>query len=244
MGRRTLLAALALALAACGGGEEAPTAPPAGAATVKFPAARASGSAETLTLEGAVFGPGSSRTAVVLAHAFPENQGSWATFAREVAGRGFTALTFNFRGYGLSQGDRDPSRADLDLEGAVEEAKRRGATAVVVVGASMGGTAAIILASRTPLAGVVAVSAPQAFRGLDARGAVSRARAPLLLIAAEGDPNRAAANARALFAAAPQPKRLEVIRGSRAHGTDLLLDPRAAERVESLITSFIAEHRG
>lgn len=241
-GRRAPLpfALLALALtAACGGGSGDR---PAVSTPIRFPAPEVPRGGRTLSLEGSVWGSG--RTAVVFAHAFPETQGSWAPFAAEVAGKGFLALTFNFRGYGLSEGSRDPARADLDLDAAVAEARRLGATAVEVVGASMGGTAALKVAARRPLAGVVAVSAPLRFRGLDAIRDAARVRSPVLLVAAADDPNRAAESARALSGRVRGPKRVEIVPGTRAHGTDLLGDDATGRRVRSLITSFLVEHRG
>jgi pimeloyl-ACP methyl ester carboxylesterase len=144
------------------------------ATTTAFQARASADGATSITLEGAVWGRGGD-TAVVFAHSYPTTQDAWAGFASQVAGRGLLVLTFNFRGYGQSQGTRDPSRADLDLEGAIAHAKSLGARRVLVVGASMGGTAALIVGSRQSLAAVVAVSAPVSFRGLDATQAVKTA---------------------------------------------------------------------
>lgn len=239
--RAAALAALAVlaTLVACGGGGAADD-PSSPGSRITFPAPEREGAEGTVTLEGRIWG--TARPTVVLAHSFPVAQDGWAGYAREIAGRGFTALTFNFRGYGLSGGARDPALAAVDLAAAVAEAKRRGASAVFLVGASMGGTAAVTVAAApgSGIAGVVALSAPLAFRGLSAEA--SSLAAPLLLIAAERDAGAPQA-ARALLERAAGAKRLEIIEGSSAHGTDLLTGA-TAERVRGLITSFLLEHRG
>lgn len=236
MKKVALLCALLLAVPACmssgteqvGGG-------------IKFPAKLARDGATTITLEGTTWGTG--KVAVVFAHSYPTSMDAWAPFARTIATRGFLALTFNFRGYGLSEGDKNASLADLDLEGAIEKAKALGATRILLVGASMGGTAALVVGSKLALAGVVAVSAPVAFRGLDAAGPVKTLKEPVLLIAAERDPNGAAESAKALHAAAPEPKEIEIVSGSTAHGTELL-EGEAADRVANDIAQFLIDHRG
>ena len=111
-----LAGALALALAGCGG-EATPTAPATATATatyrvVTFP------STDGLELSGRLFGEGD--VAVILAHMFPADQGSWQNFARELAEEGYMALTFDFRGYGSSQGPREIDQIDKDVEGALD----------------------------------------------------------------------------------------------------------------------------
>ncbi|MBI4730463.1 MAG: alpha/beta fold hydrolase [Acidobacteria bacterium] len=252
--RLRLRASLALlVLAACGG--EAGPRPPVATLTatstatatasvdpgrsVSFEAPAGPGSSRTITLTGRVFGAGAK--AVVLAHMFPADQRSWFPFARELAARGVMALTFDFRGYGRSEGAKEISRISLDLEAAVAEARRQGAEVVAVAGASMGGTAAIMVAAKVPLAAVVAISAPEEFRGLDARADVRRLRVPALFVAAENDPGGAAASARALYDATPGPKRLEIVPAAAAHGTNLLSDPVAGPSERLSIESFLLD---
>lgn len=224
---------VAATLAGCGGGPNAP----APATAVTFDAKATRDGATSIKLEGAVWGEGPA--AVVFAHDYPKTQDAWAMFAQRISARRFMALTFNFRGYGQSAGFKDPSGAVLDLEGAIEKARQLGAKRIILVGASMGGTAALIVASRMDVAAVVSVSAPESFRGLDATADVKGLRAPALFVAAEGDPAGAAEAARRLAGAAPEPKRLEIEQGSAAHGTDLL----STERVAAEIERFLVDHR-
>lgn len=240
--RRAVFISLVLAVtSACGGGGTPVPTEGAGSTDMRFPVPVDRGDARTLRLEGRVFGSG--RTAVVFAHMFPSSQDAWFDFAEQIARAGFLALTFNFRGYGLSEGSRDPSRAGLDVAAAADEARARGAEAVFLVGASMGGTASIIEAAAGSAAGVAALSAPQEFQGLDARSSAAKLRAPALFVASRDDPAGAAKAGRAFYEAAEGSRRLEIVAGS-AHGTDLLDDPEVGAEVRGLITSFLLDHRG
>src|SRR6266508_4432081 len=131
-------------------------------------------SPDGVKLAGRVFGDG--QVGVVLAHMFPADQTSWWAFARLLAPKGFTVLTFDFRGYcpggvsGCSEGQRDVAAMWQDVLGAVDFMMARGLVRVMLVGASMGGTASLIAAAQTdvPVVAIVALSAPQSFEGLTA----------------------------------------------------------------------------
>jgi pimeloyl-ACP methyl ester carboxylesterase len=90
-----------------------------------------------------------------------------------MAQAGFRTLTFDFRGYGESGGEKDVAAIDRDMEGAYRYLIGRKIRPVYLVGASMGGTAALIVAARVPVPGVATLSAPATFAGLDAAAAVA-----------------------------------------------------------------------
>ncbi len=175
---------------------------------------------------------GPMRKVVVLAHEFPRDQTAWTDFARELAGRGVHALTFDFRGYGETGGDRDVSKIDLDLEAAVRFIGSRDYEQVYVFGASMGGTAALKVAARLDVAGVVTISAPAEFRGLDARDDVAAVTEPKLFIAASGD-NVAPDAVDYFMQSAPEPKQQTIYDGSE-HGTELLRGDSGPDVKEAL----------
>lgn len=179
---------------------------------------------------------GTSGPGVVFAHMYPADQRSWTAVAGEIAAAGFRTLTFDFRGYGESGGEKDIAAIDRDLEGAYRYLIGRKIRPVFLVGASMGGTAALLVAARVPVAGLVTLSAPVAFRGLDAGPILAGVQAPKLFIAAEGDEPAAAAVTR--FAkTAPDPKTVRVV-GGRAHGTNLFDAPESAA-VKSALRAFL-----
>ena len=100
--------------------------------------------ADGVRLEGAVLGRGT--TGVVFAHQLAGDRCQWLPFARELTAKGYRALVFDMRGYGSSSG-LDGTYPDRDVTAAAKELRRRGgATKIVLVGASMGGTGVVVAA--------------------------------------------------------------------------------------------------
>ena len=192
--------------------------------------------ADGLVLEAERFGLGEDF--VVLAHMRPANQTSWFSFAGLLAGEGYSAITFNFRGYGNSDGAG--FAVDVDVVAAVDAAFDLGARRVFIIGASMGGTGAVAAAAQRDVSAVITLSAPAQFQGTDAEAASANMQARMLLIAAEGD--------------APYPADAEVMRtqagdlaeviilSGRSHGTDLFRDH--SEELTTTILSYLAATPG
>jgi pimeloyl-ACP methyl ester carboxylesterase len=153
-----------------------------------------------------------------------------------MAAAGFRTLTFDFRGYGESDGEKDVAAIDRDLEGAYRYLLGRKIRPIYLVGASMGGTAALLVGARVPVAGVATLSAPIAFMGLDAAPALPKLTARKLFIAATDD--AAAADAvKKLAATAPDPKSIRLFPGS-AHGTAMLEGAHGAA-VKDALRAFL-----
>jgi pimeloyl-ACP methyl ester carboxylesterase len=259
MSRLTLLLSLVLAvlLIACGGGDGDVADSP----DVKVSPAGASGdatkpageptpapgnvsdegvrfeTADGVTISGHLYSSGGpKRKVVVLAHEFPTSQKAWTAFARELAAKGIDALTFDFRGYGETGGSKDTAKIDRDLESAVRFIRSRDYAQIYVIGASMGGTAALKVASRLDLAGVVTLSAPTDFQGLDARTDVKGVAEPKLFVAAKGDDGAPAAVD--YFAQnSTGTKATQLYEGS-AHGS-ALLSGSTAEAAKKLLFDFL-----
>ena len=184
MGILALVHVLAISLVAGACGKETtpiPTPPSQTAKGVSFT------TQDGVELKGRAFGRG--KTGVVLSHMFPTDQSSWWEFAELLAGEGYIALTFNFRGYGEGSeksGDgKQIDRMDHDVEAAIEFLRREGVTRVYLVGASMGATASLKVAASSDVAGVVSISGPVEFQGLSLREV--RVEVPALLLATNGD---------------------------------------------------------
>ncbi len=175
---------------------------------------------------------GPKRKVVILAHEFPTDQTAWTSFAEKLAAAGIDALTFDFRGYGETGSNKNVSKIDIDLESAARFIASRDYAEVYLFGASMGGTAAINVAARLDLAGLVAISAPDQFRGLDARDDVANVTEPKLFVAARGD-GPAPEAVDFFMQQASQPKNGVIYEGS-AHGTDILRGPNGADLEEAL----------
>jgi pimeloyl-ACP methyl ester carboxylesterase len=184
-------------------------------------------SSDGVRLSGRLFGDGS--VGVVLSHMLPADQTSWWDFASDLADRGYTALTYDFRGYcpggdaGCSAGTRDIAAIWQDVLGAIDEVRSAGTTRVALIGASMGGTASLVAASKpgVDVQAVITLSAPTSIEGLVADpDTLATVTAAKLFIAGSGDAQAADA-AQALFGSSPQPKRVDILT-SNDHGTDLL----------------------
>ena len=192
-----------------------------------------------ITLSGHVFGSG--RSGVVLAHMYPADQTSWFSTAQRLAQAGYLVLTFDFRGYGESAGTKQIGLIDRDVMAAIVQIRKEGAAAVVLAGASMGGTASLIAGDRAQalssirLAGIATLSAPVEFQGLSASAAVPDIVVPLLFIAAENDAGAAAA--RQLEQLSAGKGELQILPG-KDHGTDLLAGAQSA-KVYQLLFDFI-----
>ncbi len=203
------------------------------------PVAEDEGRDVAIVLDGRVFGSG--RTGVILSHMRPADQTSWYPFALRLAGTGdYTVLTFDFRGYGSSTGDKEFDRVDTDLMAALRYMQGDlGLDRIFLVGASMGGTAALLVSASEPVAGVVSISAPAQYQLLDALATLPRIRAPKLFITSEDDVP-AQRSQEQFWAEASNPKEQEIYPGD-AHGTDILASP-IGPQVEQRLLDFLTSH--
>lgn len=193
----------------------------------------------TVRLVGHVFGSGA--TGVVLAHMRPADQTAWYAFAQSAAATGrFTVLTFDFRGYGASGGAKQFEHLDTDLSAALAYMKATlNVDRVFLVGASMGGTASMVVGAREAVAGIVSISSPAQFEALDALSAEAEIGVPQLFITSDGDVP-AHNSLEQLVKAAKQSADQEIYEGA-AHGTDLFAGPHAADLTQRLI-AFLTSH--
>ena len=227
----TLLVILALAVGCSG--DDPPEDPPGDYESVTFT------STDDVSLHGRLFGGGEGKPGVVLSHMFPADQQSWQPFAETLAELGYMVLTFDFRGYGRSEGKKEIDKIHWDVEGAVQLLRERGVRGVFLMGASMGGTASLKVAARENFLGVVTLSAPTEFRGLEVLSEMDQVETAVLLIVAEDDAARH--DAAQLFDAAPGTRLIEIYLGDD-HGTDLLtgeVGDLVKERLLEFVGAFV-----
>jgi pimeloyl-ACP methyl ester carboxylesterase len=194
-----------------------------------------------VTLRGHLFGP-EHDDVVILTHMRPNDQAAWFDFAEELDEAGYAAFTFDFRGYGETGGEEDFDKLDDDVRSVINylRALDQGYDNVFIVGASMGATAGLVAAADTPVEGVVAISPPAEFEGLDAAEAVSSISAPKLLVASEDDTE--AIGFQDLLDAAADPIDSEIFTGN-AHGTNLLQSEHG-DALRARILQFLADNSG
>lgn len=192
-------------------------------------------------LAGLVLGAG--RRGVVLAHTSDGSICESLPQARRYAAAGYRVLAIDMRAHGYSaRSARRPNAYDSDVAGAVREVRKRGATKVVVVGASLGALAGLVAGPRLAVDGIVSLSSPGAYAGLDAIAAAPKQRVPVLYASAEEDQNGPfdfAADARKLHDATPGEKALVLVPGN-AHGWPLLADAGTRATVDAFIRARFA----
>lgn len=188
-------------------------------------------------------------TGVVLVHQLGSDRSEWGPLVAKLqAGRAVSVLAVDLRGHGDStRGPRDETvtwerfgtdrerwaSTAYDVVAAVQYLRTEGARRVVVVGSSLGGSAALLAATgalgeytappRSEIDGVAILSPGLAYRGVDIREPMQRylqSRRPLLLFA--GDQDRPSAEAVPVLV----PGNLlgveaEVFGGAREHGVSL-----------------------
>jgi pimeloyl-ACP methyl ester carboxylesterase len=212
---------------------------PAGSTAVTF------ATSDGVRLAGRLFGPADATAGVVLAHMLPADQTSWYGEAENLAALGYRVLTFDFRGYcpggdgGCSKGPKDVNATPVDLTAALRYLRKDGVSRVALVGASMGGTAALIVASQqgTGVGAVVTLSAPQVIEGIGAGPDVLQlVSAAKLFIAGLGD-TTAAQSAQTFYDQSQQPKRVEILT-TDDHGTDLLTGSQG-EKTRQLLEGWV-----
>jgi dienelactone hydrolase len=204
----------------------------------------------TLTLRGAgrklpAVTAGRGSTVVVLVH---QTDGGglcgWLDFAARVASvPGQTALAFDLCGYADAVCDDGSTRAAAQVEQvrlAIDAAVGRlRARRVVVVGASMGGSLAVLTAAADPrVDAVVDLSGPDEWRGVAVHRRARDVRVPLLVAMADSEGPDQMAAARATAQAAGPASAL--VAAPTGHGYELLVDAtgeptQIAQRVLSWI---------
>jgi fermentation-respiration switch protein FrsA (DUF1100 family) len=186
------------------------------------------------------------------------HRGMRAPLARALSARGIATLLLDYRGFGGNPGspsetgllhDARAVRTWLDARPGLDRAR------IVYFGESLGSGVAVQLAAEAPPAALILRSPYTSlvdigqlhysllpvglllrdrFSSIDA---IRRVRVPVLMIAGERDSIIPAANTERLFAAANEPKRLEIIRGADHNDLALL---SGAQMVEAMV-GFLTE---
>ncbi len=190
-----------------------------------------------LKLAGLLFGHG--KVAVICSHMLHSTGQIWSDsgIAQQLAQRGYLVLTYDFRGNGDSQGRSDITKLDVDLRAAMTFIRQQGATKIILMGASMGGSATLDVASKVPVAATITLSAPMNFE-VDLTNEVPKISAPKLFINSQDDDY--AQDTQQMFASARPPKEIHLYPGS-AHGT-YIFDGNNSADLTARILAFVARY--
>jgi pimeloyl-ACP methyl ester carboxylesterase len=181
---------------------------------------------------------GSGDTGVILAHQYNGDQTGWTDFAMVLAAHGYCALTFDFRGFPESGLIVHVPASPVDLKAAYDFMRSR-LKHLFIAGASMGSDAALVVAAEYPVAGLILLSTPVEFGGLNVYDADAQVKAPILFVETTDDPF-VAGNSAILYKHATARKYLKIYSGHE-HGTEILRGAHGTE-LRNLMLQFIADH--
>ena len=180
---------------------------------------------------------GAGRVAVILAHQSSGSLCQWWPYARSLAVR-FRVVAFDFDGVGASPpGD---GNYPGEVAAAAQWARDHGARQIVLMGASMGGTAVMVAAARLggTIACLIDLSGPADFAGMNALGAARRVHVPALFGYGTLDLGFASDVRHVRAATAARDKPVVAVR-SQDHGVDLVSAEIGYAAVRTAVLRFI-----
>ncbi len=158
---------------------------------------------------------------ILFSHGNAEDIGHLDPFVRQIRDQGFAVLTFDYRGYGLSEGSPSEAKSYKDIEAAYDHLvndRKVPAEQIILHGRSLGGAVAADLAARKPVGGLILestfTSAARVLTGFkifpfDRFNTISKIPAvtcPVLIIHGKLDATISFHHGEKLFAAANGPK--------------------------------------
>lgn len=174
------------------------------------------------------FTTGTGPVGVVLAHQSNGDLCQWSAIWPFFSGQDYTVMAITMGG-GI----------DTDVAKAVEQLRAKGLKKIVLIGASMGGTASLAAAGEVspPVQAVVSLSGPAAYGSADAFSAVKKFQVPVAYFAG-GQDSEFATDAQKMYDATGEPdKSLKIIADTADHGVDLW--PEVKDDVFAFITKHV-----
>ena len=218
--------------AACGGTPQAGGSSAASAS----PSCTADGQNLTVTSadgyrrQAAVYGSG---PAIVIAHQSGQSRCDVVPVARWLRDNHYAAMVVDLRGDWIGI-----------LTAAIAAMRGRGSTSVQLLGASMGGCVAMVVASKVapPVSSVVSLGGERRLSPeFDADAAVARSHVPLFIVTSENDGFLSRAEADALIGESASTDKKSLILPGSLHGLAMLDGPDGM-RVRKAVLQFLAAH--
>jgi alpha/beta superfamily hydrolase len=187
---------------------------------------------EDRIIRGTLVGDG--EIVVVLAPMFGENRSSWIAFAKHLASLGYTALAFDFPGFGASSGEFNYTATTFDALAVIDFLLEQGYERIVCMGASGCFDAALL---RPNLAGLVIIS--------DALSTATSEEATALLMqklyVLGDEPDDVKITMDDVYKLLPMPKQIETF-SEKAHGTGLFHSD-SGDEFRALLVDFLENLR-
>jgi pimeloyl-ACP methyl ester carboxylesterase len=175
------------------------------------------------------------KTGIIYSHELRTTKAIWdgTEVVRQLVFHGYQVLAYDFRGNGDSAGQPDTSLLDVDLRSAIAFMRHHGATSIVLLGSSMGGTATLKVAADESVNALTALSAPQNFGPRLSDAEVRAIKAPKLFVNSQ-DANYAS-DTMHMYSLAAQPKEIHLYPGSE-HGTSIFESKGGADLTQRILT--------
>ncbi len=190
-----------------------------------------------IQLAGLLYGSG--KTAVICSHELRTTKIIWSDsgIPQLLASRGYMVLAYDFRGNGDLEGQFDTTKLDVDLRAAIAFVHQQGATRIVLLGSSMGGTATLKVAASEPIAAVITLSAPQDFGVNVSDTDVKAIHAPKLFVNSQDD--TFSSDTVHMYTIANPPKEIYLYPGT-AHGT-AMFDENGDDLIQRIL-NFVSHY--
>jgi alpha/beta superfamily hydrolase len=220
-----------LLFAACGG----PAAPiPTTGQATPGPRSVTFTTEDGLQLSGTLYGQGTA--AIIFSHMSDGSRAEWRDLPEKMAGMGYMALAYDFRGRGDSEGTFDPPASNKDLMAAVNFIRDEGAQKIALIGASMGAMASAKVAAVEKTEAVICLAGGISWSGPEISDQeLAAISAPLLVITSEED--QFVQDTLHIYEVASSPKEKHLYPG-RTHGTDLF-DTHGADLSQRIINFIL-----
>jgi dienelactone hydrolase len=182
-----------------------------------------------------------TKPAIILIHQGKSSRAEWTAFARKCHSKMYITLAYDVRNHGKSGKAKvgtniffDPTQTPEDLKAAIKFLKANkhvNKDRIAVVGASMGGNLACLAASEYGIRTAVSLS-PKTEAVLSLADKKEIKPKSVFYLAGELDQaGKRAGWAKELHNMTAEPRRLEIVKGSRAHGVWLLREGKVEQNI-------------
>jgi pimeloyl-ACP methyl ester carboxylesterase len=189
---------------------------------------------------------GDGAVGVVLAHQGGSDLCGELPYVKALVDAGLHVLAFDFRGNGLSASpSKDRFAYHRDFATAISRLHTDGATHVFLIGASMGGAAAVQNGAGLPVSGIVSLSGTRLWPGygINAPGPHTL-RAPFLYVGSKNDWRAPLKEALTVVRSAGSRDTRMIFYPDSLHGWELVQDAPFAARSRAVILTWIHGRAG